>query len=123
MSCNESDPVAEPSVEREVQLAAPPEVVWDELAHMLGDDVELAAEPGGALRAVEPDGERVGVVHEATPAERLAFTWTPVGGDDAPSEVEITLAPTGTGTIVRIRETRLDGARLVRSALLARARA
>jgi hypothetical protein len=46
-----------------------------------------------------------------------------VDGDDPPSDVEITLAPGGAGTILHLRETRLDGARLVRSAFLASARA
>ena len=47
MSCNESDLI----VERHVELPASPDVVWDELAEMLGDEVELAAEPGGVLHA------------------------------------------------------------------------
>ena len=54
-----------------VELPAPPDVVWDELPGILGDEVELAAEPGGRLHTDGPDGERVGVVDEAVPAERL----------------------------------------------------
>ena len=119
MSCNESDLI----VERHVELPAGPDVVWEELPAMLGDDVELVAEPGGALRVDGPDGERVGVVSEAVPAERLAFRWTRTSGDGPPSEVEITLETVGAGTILHLRETRLDGAHLVRSAFRARARA
>ena len=35
-----------------------------ELPALLGDDVELTAEPGGRLRGDDPDGDRVGVVDE-----------------------------------------------------------
>jgi uncharacterized protein YndB with AHSA1/START domain len=110
-------------VERRVELGAPPEVVWDELPAVLGDEVELVAEPGGALRSRGPDGERIGVVSEAEPAERLAFRWMTVDGDEPPSEVEITLERSAVGTMLHLRETRLDGAHLGRSALRACARA
>jgi uncharacterized protein YndB with AHSA1/START domain len=120
MSCNESDV----TFERQVELPAGPELVWEELPEMLGDEVELVAEPGGALRARGSDGEWVGVVDDAVPAERLAFRWVSTSDvDAAPSEVEITLEPSPSGTILRLRETRLDGAHLERSAFLALARA
>jgi uncharacterized protein YndB with AHSA1/START domain len=119
MSCNEP----EAAVERHVQVAAEPDTVWEELAGMLGDEVDLEPTAGGRLRVRDPEGELVGVVHEAVPGERLAFRWTRVDGDDPPSEVEITLEPGATGTIVRVRETRLDAAHLMRSAFLASARA
>ena len=118
-SCDEPDL----TVERRVELSADPERVWAELPALLGDDVELVAEPGGALRTSGPDGERVGVVDDAVPAERLAFRWVSTrDADAAPSEVEITLEPSGVGTILRLRETRLDGNHLERSALRALAR-
>jgi len=118
MSCSESDL----AVERHVELPAGPHEVWDALPEMLGDEVELTAEPGGALRTHGPDGDRIGVVVEAVPGERLTFQWMPVDGDAAPSEVEITLEPSGVGTILHVRETRLDGANLERAAFSARAR-
>jgi uncharacterized protein YndB with AHSA1/START domain len=117
MSCNDSDVV----VERDLELPAPPEVVWEELPGILGDEVELEAEPGGRLHTRGADGERVGVVHEAVPNERLSFRWISTEGDEVPSQVEITLEPSGVGTVVHMRETRLDGAHLVRSAFSARA--
>jgi len=124
MSCNDPDVEGDLIVERLVELPADPETVWDELAALLGDEVELAAEPGGALRTRGPDGERIGVVDEAIPAERLAFRWVRTDDADAPpSGVEITLEPTHSGTILHLRETRLDGAHLERTAFLARARA
>ncbi len=74
MSCNEgndsdtdSNADSDATVERRIELPAPPEVVWDELPAVLGDDVELTAEPGGALRARGPEGDRVGVVDEVEP--------------------------------------------------------
>ena len=111
------------TVERRVEIPAAPDAVWDELAEMLGDEVELTAAPGGALRVHDADGDRVGVVLEAEPGARLSFRWATVDGDEAPSEVEIALHSTGLGTIVHIRETRLDGAHLERSAFRALARA
>jgi hypothetical protein len=125
MSCSESDPEFEPEtyVERHVELPADPTTVWEELPGILGDDVELVPESGGMLRVREPEGELVGLVREAVPGERLSFRWVRVDGDDAPSDVDITLEPSGVGTILHVRETRLDGAQLVRSAFLAAARA
>jgi uncharacterized protein YndB with AHSA1/START domain len=121
MSCNDSEVI----VERHVELPASPETVWEALPELLGDDVELTPEIGGALHArdTDRDGDRVGVVIEAVPAERLTFQWTSVEGDDAPSEVEISLEPAGFGTILHLRETRLDGEHMVRAAFLALARA
>jgi uncharacterized protein YndB with AHSA1/START domain len=127
MSCNEHEPEneADPEavVERHVELPADPTTVWDELPGILGEDVELDPEPGGRLRVHEDGGELVGVVQEAVPGERLSFRWVRVEGEDPPSDVEITLEPGGAGTILHLRETRLDGAQLVRSAFLASARA
>ena len=111
MSCTDETP----GVEREITLPAPPDEVWESLPSLLGDDVELAAEPGGRLRVREPDGERVGVVEEVDAPRRLAFWWVPAGDDDAndgfPSRVELELFPTqaagsGVGTLLRVRERR-----------------
>jgi uncharacterized protein YndB with AHSA1/START domain len=128
MSCNESDsefdaePDPEAFVERHVELPADPGTVWEELPAMFGEEVELEPEPGGRLRVLEPEGELVGVVQEAVPGERLLFRWVRLEGDDPPSEIAITLEPNGAGTILHLRETRLDGGQLVRSAFLAAAR-
>jgi hypothetical protein len=126
MSCDSLDPERagpESMVERRVELPADPQAVWEELPGVLGDDVDLAPVPGGALHVREPGGDRVGVVHEAVPGERLSFRWMRVDGDEPPSDVEITLEPAAGGTIVHLRETRLDAAHLIRSAFFARARA
>jgi len=122
MSCNE-ERAGTVAVERHLTLDAPPDDVWRELPGILGDEVDLEAEPGGVLRAIDADGERVGVVDDAVPGERLAFHWTPVEGDGAPSAVEIVLERVGAGTTVHVREVLVDGERLTRSAFLALARA
>jgi hypothetical protein len=99
--------------------------VWETLPTLFGDDVELAAEPGGRLRATEAGCVRVGVVEEADAPRRLAFWWTPAGGgtdDGAASMVEVELTPlesTGSavGTLLRVRETRFDAAGVLDSLL------
>ena len=122
MSCTEGTP----SVEREIELPAGPDTVWRSLPSLLGDDVELVAEPGAPLRACGPDGERVGAVEEADAPHRLTFWWMAVDGDDAPSFVELELTGSGVGTLLRVRETRFDAATAVEGLLrgpLARAHA
>jgi len=112
MSCTDDVP----AVERETVLPAPPGEVWESLPELVGAD-ELAPEPGAPLRATGAEGERVGVVDEADAPRRLAFWWTPVDGDDAPSFVEITLDAVetghGVGTLLRVRESRFDAAVVV----------
>ena len=94
-------------------LPAPPEAVWDMLPALLGDDVELTAEPGGRLRVRGPEGDHVGVVDEAEAPRRLVFWWVPTVGDDAPSKVELDLSANEAGTLLHVRETRFDAAEAV----------
>jgi uncharacterized protein YndB with AHSA1/START domain len=121
MGCNDERAASEPAVERTIELPAPPAEVWGELPALFGDDGDLETEPGAPLRADGPAGRRVGVVEQAEPARRLTFWWTSVEGDDAPSYVEIELESCAVGTLLRVRETRFDGALLLHSALHARA--
>ncbi len=90
MSCN---------IERTVELPAPPDEVWDALPELFEDD-----------------GQRVRVLDECDAPHRLSFWWTATEGDEPPSYVEIDLAVSAVGTLVHVRETRIDGAQLVRSA-------
>jgi len=99
MSCSSDDV----TVERNVELDAPPEDVWDELPSLFeGED-------------------RFAVVEESVPAERLSLWWVPVVGGEPPSYVEVDLEATAVGTLLHVRETRLDGASLIRSAFSASA--
>ena len=98
MSCTDEVP----TVEREIELPAPPAEVWEFLPALLGDDVELTLEAGGRLRADGPEGERVGVVEELDTPRRLSFWWVPSDGDDAPSFVEVELAGAAVGTLLRV---------------------
>jgi uncharacterized protein YndB with AHSA1/START domain len=125
MSCTDDTP----GVEREVELPAPPEAVWESLPALFGAGGELVAEPGGRVRAADPEAERVGVVEDVDAPQRITFWWVPVDGDDAPSFVEIVLEPVelehAVGTMLHVRESRFDAAVVVDGLLrgpLARAR-
>jgi hypothetical protein len=100
MSCSNDDL----TVERSVELDAPPEDVWDEL-----------------LPSLFEGEDRFTVVEESVPAERLRMWWVPVGGDEPPSYVQLELEVTAVGTLLHVRETRVDGASLIRSAFSASA--
>jgi hypothetical protein len=104
VSCDENT-----TLQRDYEIEAGPEAVWDELA------------------AVLDEADRVRVVEHEDAPHHLSFFWAPVDDDEPLSHVEIELEPVNTesgdvGTIVHIRETRLTGAELVRSAFSARAR-
>ena len=113
-------------MEREIELPARPDEVWETLPALFGDDVEIVAAPGGRVRARGPEGERAGTVEEVDAPRLLTFWWVTVEGDDAPSFVELELSGGAVGTLLRVRETRFDAAVAVDTLLrgpLARARA
>ena len=97
-------------VEREIELPVDPEEAWevigDEegLGEWLGGEAEIDMTPGGDLRIVLEDGERVGFVEEVRAAERLAFWWRRPE-EDVSTRVEIALSQTRDGTLLRIVET------------------
>ncbi len=101
VSCNNDELV---TVERSIQLDAPSEDVWDALPALFDDDQD-----------------RVSVIDELELGRRVAFWWTSTTGDDPASYVEIELERSAVGTMIRVRETRLDGAHLERTATNARA--
>jgi uncharacterized protein YndB with AHSA1/START domain len=98
------DPREQRAVERTVDLPAATDDVWEEVVagDWLGDNVEIDARPGGALRV----DEKVGVVEEADPPRRLSFWWTESSGHGSPSRVDLELLPLGAGTRLRVRESR-----------------
>ena len=104
---------------REVELPAPPDVVWESLTtpeHLsawLGSRVELDPRQGGVLR-LEFEGQvRFGVVEAARPSRYLAFRWRPLSGGPGGSvpgrgtRVEFELEATDGGTLLRVVETML----------------
>ena len=86
------------TLERDYELDAPPDEVWDELPALFDHDVEHDV-----------------VVEEQIPGQRLSFLWSDVTSDEPASYVEIELEPQGTGTLLHIKETRLDGELLTRT--------
>jgi uncharacterized protein YndB with AHSA1/START domain len=103
MSCLPEPPLFD--VERTLDLPAPPDEVWSELVSgaWLGDDVEIDARPGGALRV----DQKIGVIEEADAMRRLAFWWRERDGRAPPSRVDMELVPFGAGTRLRVRESRV----------------
>jgi uncharacterized protein YndB with AHSA1/START domain len=112
----EGGPAQAESVARSVELDAAPAAVWDALteAALLGewlaDEVEIEAEPGGAIVCRYADGEeRRGEVELVEEAERLAWSWWRDG--DGRSRVELVLdAVADTRTRLTVIETAPLGA-------------
>jgi uncharacterized protein YndB with AHSA1/START domain len=101
-------------VTRDVELAAPPDEVWRQLADSdrLGDwldaEVDLEFRPGGTGAFHFADGEeRRAMVREVEPGRRLAFTWWPLTGTDVgrATTVTITIAPSEGGSRLRLVES------------------
>jgi uncharacterized protein YndB with AHSA1/START domain len=93
-------------VEREIEIAASPEDVWDAVTGdgWLAEEVDLDLHPGGGAR-FRSDGEaREGWVEEALAPSRLAFWWAP--GDEPATRVELTIEPREDGCALRVVETR-----------------
>ena len=96
-------------VERELTVPEGIEDVWESLAEpeWLGEDATIDLREAGDVRA----GERTGFVEEVEAPHRLAFWWS-APGDEATC-VEIELDETGSGTHIRVTESRplaiLDG--------------
>jgi uncharacterized protein YndB with AHSA1/START domain len=103
-------------IERELELPAPSDEVWEaltdpeRLAGWLADEVSFDLHPGGDASFRDGDTVRRGWVEEVSPPEgetgdgRLAFWWA---ADDEPAtRVELTLEPAPGGTRLRVVETR-----------------
>ena len=101
-------------VEREIRIAARPEIVFQyfveptRMARWLGPATALDARPGGAIRlGVSGVHGGSGQFVEVDPPRRVVYTW----GWDEPNHpippgstrVEVDLAPEGDGTLLRFR--------------------
>jgi uncharacterized protein YndB with AHSA1/START domain len=109
-----------------IEVPVGPETVWqaltdpDELRRWFGADVRLEAVPGGAVRAVWPDGGRsIGSVEVADEPRRLVFRWRRVAGVGfgaevgGASRVAFELEATAAGTTVRVTEEPVELASVV----------
>jgi uncharacterized protein YndB with AHSA1/START domain len=96
-------------VERELTVPDGIEDVWKSLAEpeWLGEDATIDLREAGDVRA----GELTGFVEEVEAPHRLAFWWS-APGEEA-TRVELELGETGSGTRIRVTESRplavLDG--------------
>lgn len=105
-------------IEREVRIAARPETVFafwtepDRIARWMGRTVTIDSRRGGAFR-IDYNGSDIarGEVLEIDPPHRLVLSWGwEAEGDATPpgsSRVEVTLAPDGDGTLLRLRHSGL----------------
>jgi len=106
-------------VEREIRIAARPEIVFDlltdaeQMLRWQGIEAELEPHPGGVYRVklTTLGQSTAGRFVEVVPHSRIVFTW----GWDPPvypipagsTTVEITLQPEDGGTVLRLRHTGL----------------
>jgi uncharacterized protein YndB with AHSA1/START domain/DNA-binding transcriptional ArsR family regulator len=109
-------------VEREVRIAASPEIVFSfftdpvKMKRWKGIDVAIDPRPGGIYRAqITPENLMIGEYVEVVPYGRLVFTWGWSTGPIPPGSttVEVTLTPDGDGTLLRLRHSGLAGEALL----------
>jgi uncharacterized protein YndB with AHSA1/START domain len=111
-------------LERALRIPAPVETVWlywidpVRMASWWGEATRLDAHVGGAFRVQMQGGSiMVGEFLEIVPPERIVFRFgwdgVPPGEPLAPcsTRVEVTLAPDGTGTLLRLRHQGIPKAR------------
>jgi uncharacterized protein YndB with AHSA1/START domain len=114
----------ENAVEREVEIAASPETVWEflvdpeKIARWFGNRAWVDPRPGGQYRVDVIDGHIAnGEFVELDPPRRLvhSFGWEPKGGQEnavppGSSTIEIELEPNGDGTLLKFRHYGLPSA-------------
>lgn len=105
------------AVEREVRIAAKPEVVFQyfvdpvKMLSWKGTEAMLDPRPGGIYRVNVTGREIVrGEYLEIVPHSRIVFTWGWEEGPIAPGSttVEVDLFPDGDGTLLRLKHSGLD---------------
>jgi uncharacterized protein YndB with AHSA1/START domain len=107
-----NDQNGEVAIEREVELMASPEQIWERItdssmiSEWIGGDVEIEPRPGGRITFSPEGGPGVwGTVEEVVQHERIQWSWRT--DDGQPSLIEFELSPAEGGTIVIVRETLL----------------
>jgi uncharacterized protein YndB with AHSA1/START domain len=112
------------SVERELEIDASPETVWqflvdpEKATRWMGSSASLEPRPGGEYRVDVIAGHVAsGEFVEVDRPHRLVYTfgWEPEGGETNPvppgsSTIEIELVPSGDGTTLKFRHYGLPGA-------------
>jgi uncharacterized protein YndB with AHSA1/START domain len=115
MADPEVEQAVEQVVERTERFEAAPDTLWDAitdpelLAEWFGP-VEIDLTPGGPITRTEPDDEEtIGVVETVEPPHRIRFVWV-APGSSTPSSVELEIEPgdDGGGSILRVREVRIE---------------
>lgn len=106
------EPSGEVAIEREVELMATPERVWERItdssmiSEWMEGDVEIEARPGGRITFSPEAGPIVwGTVEEVVEHERIQWSWRTDEG--RPSLIEFEMSPSELGTTVTVRETLL----------------
>ncbi|GAA2831947.1 SRPBCC domain-containing protein [Kribbella solani] len=109
------------SIEREIQVQASPEVVYEvisspkHLREWWPEEADLVAEPGatGTVTFRRPEGDKIQpvTVIEADPPRRFAFRWSYTDEpavEDNSLLVTFDLIPAGGGTLLRFAESGYD---------------
>ena len=103
-------------ISREIVIDASPDVVWAivteprQVARWFSDEVEIDLRPGGAMLLTwHGHGSYRGRVEAVEPPHRFVFRWIrredSEPGEGTSTLVEITLAPEGGGTLLRVVES------------------
>jgi uncharacterized protein YndB with AHSA1/START domain len=111
-------------IEKDIQIDAPPEIVWDvitqaeQISGWFSDETELELVVGGAARFVFPGhGTVAGRVEALDPKTYFAFRWaSPADGETDAAKlsaenstlVEFKLTPAGDGTNLHLTESGFD---------------
>lgn len=99
------------AVERVEEFGVTPDALWDAITDPAlieewfgAIDIDFA--PGGAITDTER-GTTIGVVETFEPPNRIGFVWVAPGADD-PSAVELVVEGDDDGSILHVREVRLE---------------
>lgn len=102
-------------IERTVEVAQPPAIVWaalttaEGLSAWFGNEASIDLRPGGSARMTWTGGESADMrVERVEEPVVFGFTWHIYGlpeGDPRRTYVEFTLEPTGAGTRLTVVET------------------
>jgi uncharacterized protein YndB with AHSA1/START domain len=104
-------------IEREIDIAAPPERVWqiitqaEHLGNWFGESAEIDLRPGGTITLRwEKHGPVYGIVEKIEQPRYFSFRWVPGAPGEQPRDgnttlVEFTLTPRGAQTRLQVVET------------------